>query len=272
MKTRFAAPPRAEIDPAVFARPPLAHWSEFDELLRGPEWPGIAALAARATCVPGAPRFVAQTPALLRDGLHYEDRIAVRGEIATRECNWHDLLNALVWLRYPVLKRALNARQTAEIAAMGPKRRSRAQCALTHFDEAGVVVVLRDYDLLAPWDAHEWTRLFRDDAAAWLDGRIDVAVFGHALLEHALKPHQLVVGKAIVVLAPPGADLDAAIDRVARSVGAGEILLDPQELRPLPLSGIPGWHADSTAPDFYESAPCFRPLRTGRRYPPALRL
>src|SRR5581483_9070805 len=223
MKTRFAAPPRAEIDPAVFARPPLAHWSEFDELLRGPEWPGIAA----------------------------------RGEIATRECNWHDLLNALVWLRYPVLKRALNARQTAEIAAMGPKRRSRAQCALTHFDEAGVVVVLRDYDLLAPWDAHEWTRLFRDDAAAWLDGRIDVAVFGHALLEHALKPHQLVVGKAIVVLAPPGADLDAAIDRVARSVGAGEILLDPQELRPLPLSGIPGWHADSTAPDFYESAPCF---------------
>jgi len=32
-------------------------------------------------------------------------------EIATREHNWHDLLNALVWLRFPGLKSVLNRRQ-----------------------------------------------------------------------------------------------------------------------------------------------------------------
>ena len=85
-------------------------------------------------------RFVAQTPALLADGLHYEQRIAERGAIATRERNWHDLLNALVWMRYPAIKQALNRRQMTEIARMGPKQRSRAQYAMTHFDEAGVIV------------------------------------------------------------------------------------------------------------------------------------
>src|SRR5438874_9678511 len=110
---RFIAPARDTIDTTVFERPPLSLWREFDELLRGP-WPDIAALNARVGDVRA--RFVAQTPALLADGLHYEQRIAARGEIATRAGNWHDLLNALVWLRFPQLKQVLNARQVAEIA------------------------------------------------------------------------------------------------------------------------------------------------------------
>jgi len=57
-----------------------------------------------------------QDKALLDDGLHYEERIARKGAIATRAENWHDLFNALIWLRYPSLKRALNARQMDEIA------------------------------------------------------------------------------------------------------------------------------------------------------------
>ena len=60
--------------------------------------------------------FVAQTPALLADGLHYEQRIAERGEIATREGNWHDLLNALIWLRFP---------RTEKRAESAPGRRDR---------------------------------------------------------------------------------------------------------------------------------------------------
>ena len=42
-------------------------------------------------------RFEAQTPTLLADGLHYEQRIAERRVIATREGNWHDLFNAMIW-------------------------------------------------------------------------------------------------------------------------------------------------------------------------------
>ena len=268
---RFVAPAREAVDPTVFVQPPLSQWGQFQALLRDPSWPDIAALNGAAQKVPNAtnfPRFVEQTPALLRDGLHYEQRIFERGQIATRQRNWHDLLNALIWLRFPTLKAALNARQVAEIAEVGAKRRSRAQCALTHFDEGGVIVIVRDPALFALWDAHDWHGLFWRERAAWADGRIDAIVFGHALLEHALKPEQLLVGKVIAVSAPQNANVDdAAIAAVAPAIRGGELLNDPQELRPLPLSGIPGWCAGNAIENFYHSAPCFRPLRTGRRYP-----
>ena len=248
---------------------PLAGWREFSGLLESCEWPSVGALAARLPA--DAPvRFAAQTRELMADGLHYEQRIAERGVVATREHNWHDLFNALVWLRFPDLKRALNARQAVEIARMGPKRRSRAQYALTHFDEAGVVVGLRDSSLLALWDAHDWHGLFWRERAAWSDGRIEVAVFGHALLEHALSPQRLLVGKALVVALAQGGSIDAAVGACAASIRDGHLLRDPLELRPLPLSGIPGWHPDGEAEAFHRTARCYQPLRTGRTYPAPL--
>lgn len=265
---RFVAPPRESIEPAVFRRPPLDAWNEFSDLLQVPTWPTIAQIEATGGKVENAtketmPNFVEQTPALLRDGLHYEARIAERGQVATRAENWHDLLNALVWLRYPAIKFALNARQLAGIAAVGPKQRTRAQYALTHFDEAGVIVQTSNPSLLALWDAHDWHGLFWRERSAWSDGRIRVDVFGHALLEHALQPGQLLVGKALAIV--PDADMSA---RVARAIDAGELLNDPLELRPLPLSGIPGWHVGNASEDFYATAPCFRARREGRCYPP----
>jgi hypothetical protein len=282
---RFVAPARDKVDPVVFTRPPLSQWREFAQFIEMPDWPRVDALnpagcrAGLAGTASAEKRcFVEQTPALLADGLHYERRIAERGEIATREGNWHDLLNALVWLRYAALKTALNARQVAEIAVAGPKRRTRAQCALTHFDEAGVVVLLRDPAPLALWDAHDWHGLFWREREAWSDGRITVHVFGHALLEHALKPGQLLVGKALVVMMRRGGNgqgdssdssvgLDHPVAELAAAIRRGDLLNDPQELRPLPLSGIPGWHPDNTVETFYRDAPCFCPLRDGRRYP-----
>lgn len=278
---RFVAPARDAIDPAVFTRPPLSQWGEFDALLSGTTWPDVVALnglvqnAANGkmphsgVSASEMPRFVAQTPELLRDGLHYETRIAERGVIATRERNWHDLLNALIWLRYSDLKSALNARQCAEIARVGTKVRSRAQCALTHFDEAGIVVVLRDPRLLALWDMHDWHGLFWRERSAWQDGRIEVAVFGHALLEHALHAHQLLVGKALIAM-PQNGNCQSSTLAVAEAIRRGALLNDPQELRPLPLSGIPTWHAENASENFYRDAACFRPLRAGRCYSPPL--
>ena len=141
---------------------------------------------------------MAQTPELLADGLHYEQRIAERGAIATRERNWHDLLNALVWLRYPAIKQALNRRQIGEIAHMGPKQRSRAQYAMTHFDEAGVIVRCAIPRCWRCGTRTTGTACSGASAQAWLDGAIAVEVFGHALLEHALTPDKLLVGKALV--------------------------------------------------------------------------
>jgi hypothetical protein len=154
---------------------------------------------------------------------------------------------------------------------VGPKQRTRGQCALTHFDEAGAIVVIRDPELHSMWDAHDWHGLFWRARDAWSSSErpIEVTVFGHALLEHALAPHLTVVTKALAV----GARDDGAIEEpLARAIRESRALVDPQELRPLPLSGIPGWHALNAREDFYREAPCFRPLREGRVYPAPLRL
>lgn len=258
------APTREALDRSVLAAPPLSAWSCFAPLLRAGAWPSIVEL--NALWPEGARhRFVVQDKALLADGLHYEERIARHGAIATRPANWHDLFNAFVWLRYGAIKQALNARQMAEIAVMGPRERSRPQYALTHFDEAGVIVTLTDGRMLDAWDAHDWHRLFWTFRDAWLGGEARVEVFGHALLEHALTPGKLLVGKALVV-----AGGNDAARRCAEAIASGAVLVDPLELRPLPVSGVPGWHADTDSESFYRIAPCFQPLRAGRVYPAPL--
>jgi hypothetical protein len=173
------------------------------------------------------------------------------------------------------IKAALNARQVADIARVGKTERSRAQCALTQFDEAGVIVVLRDPALLPRWDAHDWQGLFWHERAAWRDGRAQLVVFGHALLEHALQPHPIHTAKCIAVQAGAGEPVEAATTigaQVAAAIAMGDLLNDPQESRPLPLSGLPGWHPESGQEGFFHDAPCFRPLRAGRRYPPPWQL
>lgn len=264
---KYMPPSRDAVDPQVFRRMPLVAWLDHGPLLESRDWPGIEVLNA---CWPAGARerFVAQSPALLADGLHYEQRIAGRGEIATRTGNWHDLLNALVWLRHPALKRALNARQITEIARMGTKIRSRAQYALTHFDEAGVIVWLRDEALLKLWDVHDWHGLFWRHRRAWSDGTIRLELFGHALLELALDPARLPVGKALVFRQGEGTDAPSALAHCATAIARGQLLRDPLELRPLPLAGIPGWHPDNGGEAFHLDAACYQPRRVGRRYPP----
>lgn len=278
---RLVLPPIESIEPTVFERPPLTDWFDQFELPgRGQRWPTIEELESlrrHATQIDGIgrPQFSAQAADLLKDGLHYEERI-LGGQLATRENNWHDLFNALVWLRYPHSKHALNVAQCKDIARVGPRERTRAQCAMTHFDEGGAIVLCSDPELIAAWDRHDWHGLFWKERTAW-NSRIAVQVFGHANLELALQPQRLLVAKCVVLRVDDKtfdqlqSDLTAVrrrIDsRMADLVAAGTELADPQNLRPLPLSGIPGWHVDAVDERFLSEAPCFRPLRPGRIYP-----
>lgn len=268
---RYVAPARGLVDTQVFARLPLAAWQEYAGLLQGESWPSIDVLNALWPA-DTVTRFVVQDAGLLADGLHYEQRIAEGGNIATREGNWHDLLNALVWLRHPGLKQALNQRQVAEIAAMGPKQRSRAQYALTHFDEGGLMVALRDPQLLKLWDMHDWHGLFWRHRQAWRDGSVRLELFGHALLEQALTPTQLLVGKALVFQCKGDIDMSRMRDECRGAIASGRLLRDPLELRPLPLPGIPGWHPANDDEAFHLDTACYQPRRVGREYPAALRL
>ena len=70
-----------------------------------------------------------------------------------------------------------------------------------------------------PVSCREGCGLFWHQRQAWLDGAIELDVFGHALLEHALSPDKLLVGKALVFLSIGDADLGQAIgaDSVRRS-------------------------------------------------------
>jgi len=274
---------------ACAQHPLLRAWDDYAELIECADAIDVGALercrgAAIAADACARPRFRAQDAALLDDGLHYEARIAERGELATRERNPHDLFNALVWLRHPQLKHALNTRQVADIARVGPKQRTRGQCALTHFDEAGAIVWLADASLLPLWDTHDWPALFLDRSASWGES-IAVTVFGHALVEHVWNGNDLPVAKALVAQLPDAAAIrgiagEGAVVRrggeaesaVAAAIAEARVLADPQELRPLPLAGIPGWHVRGAEPAFVGTAPCFRPLRPGRRYPAPLSL
>lgn len=264
-RTRFIAPARETLAPSVFDHPIFAAYAHHRDLLDTPHWPTLDALNARLA--EPALRFVPQNDALLRDGEHYETRIHDHGQVATREHNWHDLFNALIWIEHTPLKHALNARQVADIARLGPSVRSRAQCALTHFDEAGAVVWLDDARLLAAWDAHDWRSWFgQHDVFA--QGRIRVHIFGHALLEHALRPGTLATAKCLVLC---GGDPDPWCASLADAIADGRLLNDPQELRPLPLAGLPGWSAGQHEAGFFDGD-AFRPLREGRRYPAPLSL
>lgn len=71
------------------------------------------------------------------DALPYELRVAVRGEVETRDESWHDFFNALTWTAFPDLKAALNGRQIA--ARQAGMVRSREQDRLAMFDEGGVL-------------------------------------------------------------------------------------------------------------------------------------
>ena len=269
-RNRFAAPERRNVPAALFQHPIFDGWPDPGRWLSSEPWPADYDSAGLRHAATGhALRFVDQT-SLADDGCHYEQRIYERGQIATRAGNWHDLFNALVWRRFPRIKSALNRRQVEDLRRVGARQRTPAQQAMTHFDEAGAVLCLRDAALLALWDAHDWEGLFLRERAAWSDGRIACSVFGHALLEHALCPDMFLVAKVLVFLDENNGNFDADA-RAAAAIEANACLNDPQELRPLPLSGIPGWHQSCQDAAFYQNAPCFRPLRAGRRYPPPLR-
>jgi hypothetical protein len=272
----------APFAPLPFAQAPFDQLQAFEALLAGADFPSIdlldAALAASAP--PRALRFVRQDQALFRDRLHFEQRIAELGAIAVRPSNWHDLFNALMWLRHPRLKLALNALQVADLATQGRGNRTRRQQALTHVDEAGVLVACEDTGLFAALDAHDWHELFVERRAQW--GRqVVVHVFGHALFDLMRAPHQTLSGKALLFSAPAGfcalpfADRARVLDAAAAAaVFAGLLGADPAAMPSLPLSGIPGWRAGNDDPLFVRTAECFRPRPEGRVYsaPVALEL
>lgn len=185
----------------------------------------------------------------------YETHILTTGQVPTRAETWHDVLNALVWLRFPRFKAALNAAHGEAIALETDTRRGRRRDALTVLDESGVLVASRDPALPTLLAGRAWHALFWE-ARARLARDMRFVVVGHALLEKALAPYPAMTGKCLTLTGDwPGLDaLDAA------AAGALAAVDTPRQLAPLPVQGIPGWDAANASADYYANREIFRPL------------
>ena len=180
---------------------------------------------------------------------YYELKVYESGEVETRPDNLHDLFNALAWLAFPRAKARLNALHAAEIPREGGKR-GRLRDLLTIFDEGGALVLCDDQALVELLRNFQWKSLFwenRDEVRQ----SMRILVFGHAVMEQALKPWPGITCKAIVV--PASADPDRATHDWLDTLQPGA---SPRDLAPLPIFGFPGWSAQDAA--FYEDTRYFR--------------
>ncbi|MHB0974287.1 MAG: DUF3025 domain-containing protein [Thiobacillus sp.] len=186
----------------------------------------------------------------------YETCILRTGQVPTRADTWHDVLNALVWLRFPRFKSALNAAHGEAIAMESNSRRGRRRDALTVLDESGVWVISRDPALPALLAERAWHALFWDHRHA-VETEMRFVVVGHALLEKALAPYPSMTGKSLTLIAA-SPDPDTA-DELSTAALAG--IDAPRQLAPLPVQGIPGWDPANASAAYYANQDIFRPAR-----------
>ncbi|GKS84217.1 DUF3025 domain-containing protein [Acidovorax sp. SUPP1855] len=200
-----------------------------------------------------AVRFVAHSA--LPAGQAYEAFIFDTGTVPTRD-NLHDFFNGLVWLRYPLAKRRLNALQAEAIAQTGVGAvRGPLRDAITLFDENGAV-------LFAPaplWQAlaaRDWRRLFVDLRPLWRQAQL--VLFGHALLEKLEAPRKPIT--AHVYQAQGAMDSVADVDAwLAGALDAAHLATKP--FLPLPVLGVPGWWPGNENFCFYDDSLVFRSAR-----------
>lgn len=195
----------------------------------------------------------------------YESNIYLTGQVQTRDKNWHDLFNALVWQIFPCAKSALNHLhyQTQLFESSNRiKYRSALRDAATLFDESGVIVVSSQETLIQLLKNFEWKQLFWRERDAVLSS-MRFFVFGHGLYEKALNPYTGMTGKGIIFKVDE-AFFDQTLLNQLQSIDLMlepfllQTLLSSSDLTPIPLLGYPGWIEDNSNETYYENKKYFR--------------
>ena len=217
-----------------------------------------ALAAARSTTqAHGLPlRFIAPDGRL--SAREYETHILQTGQVPTRPDTWHDVLNALVWMRFPRFKSALNVVHGEAIAIETDSRRGRRRDAMTVLDESGVWVISQGAFLPSLLTGRGWQPLFWDHRQD-VEATMNFVVVGHALLEKALTPYASMTGKCLTLISTT-LDPDSVEQQAVSALHAIE---SPRQLAPMPVQGIPGWDAANTSPAYYANQEIFRPARNG---------
>jgi len=215
-------------------------------------------------------RFVPQEQGMLGFESQYEPRCYLSGEVQTRENNWHDLFNALVWLTFPKAKAAINARHYEALKCQiqpGESQRGMVRDMATLLDESGVIVVSAEVELTGLLQSFQWKELFwqrREQTSS----KMDFYIFGHGLYEKALNPYTGMTGQGLIIKVEQaffGWSLRDRLDFLDASVAVylnqPEHCKTTRELNPVPLLGVPGWAEANAQAAYYDNAAYFR---TGR--------
>jgi len=230
--------PLGDVSAHATLRDPLRHFDGFTE------WPSVDDLSALfrmrgvnnaqglpVSCelqAPKSKRRRARVGLRSRDAL-YDARIDALGLLPTREANYHDFFNAMVWATFPLSKAAIAARQHGiwkrELEPMFtqlPSRRTREQDALAMLDEGGLIV------LAPPAIEREVRARCEAGDEAWLRAQratntVKTFVFGHALHEHMVSTDALIRANPIVVRANAH-DADVAL---ASNIASSACFMEP---------------------------------------------
>lgn len=192
--------------------------------------------------------------------LDYEAEVA-RGYIPTRDC-LHDWYNGLVWLMFPLTRRAINQIHLKEASdGNSGNGRSARRNALTLFDESGALLITLNDDFADALWAHDWQTVFIERRTVW-ETDAKLVLFGHGLLEALHNPYKGLCAKVLrLSLSSSDCSKDlSGLDAVlCERVG---VLENSRELTPLPVMGLPGWNDQNEHVDFYSDRSVFRPKPT----------
>jgi hypothetical protein len=268
VNSRFSAPtqwqPELFLQQGIFsslaAHFPLAQCEDFPDAALLTQW-----LAERTSLKSWS--FV-DSSALDQDGRYYEDFIFQTQQIPLRANNWHDLFGALIWCLFPNTKQRMNQLHMDQIRQFGSKERSMVRHKLTLLDECGVLLCVKPSQryLLDLLRNHQWTDAFFQHKNQWAE--LKPLIFGHANYEMATRPFIGLTAKLWCIEVPEQgltwADTegyDFVDNLLAAQLVQPELLLDNQQLSPLPLLGVPGWHQQVQDLAFYADSSYFRPKR-----------
>lgn len=233
----------------------------------------LAARRSKITVQSGLPlRFVSHQSGKLPFEMQYEPRCYLHGEVQIRSGEWHDLLNALVWLTFPKAKAAINARHYLDLRNANGNRqnqRSALRDMVTLFDESGTIVACADTELGNLLRDFKWKELFWQQRPQ-VNASMGFYLFGHGLYEKALQPYVGMTGQYLLVAVEQeffSWDLARRLgyldERMAAYLNAPQHCHSTRELAPVPLLGVPGWAAENWEESYYSNISYFRPGRNG---------
>lgn len=248
----------SELHHLDLSAPYCDYWRELIKasLVEMPKFASVSDLLNHMKPTDFPKRFVPQAD--LPEGQAYESFIFETNGIPTRD-GPHDYFNALCWFLFTRSKIQLNQVQAAQIQKDGvQKQRGPVRDAITIIDENGFLLACSD-ELWEALSQKDWQRAFVELKTHWQTSH--GVIFGHALIEKLLNPYK---GICAHVLRIPQPHEEFNLDKVDEWLSAylSEEVLATKPYIPVPIFGIPGWHADQNQAGFYEDIEVFRPPRT----------